>query len=136
MLLATENTKGMFSVLSNKYLKFVDAALAASENSHLEIYSCKYSKKKYTQHQLLTLVLLKEYLKTDYRSIVELVELMGPVKSRIGLKQVPHYTTLHKFIKRIKSIYFNGLFQANTVKPKIDLFICGKFPKSSAVKIS
>ncbi|MBC7086847.1 MAG: IS5/IS1182 family transposase, partial [Methanomethylovorans sp.] len=53
------------SVLSNKYLKFVDTAQAVSANSHLQIYSCKYSKRKYTQHQLLILVLLKEYLNED-----------------------------------------------------------------------
>jgi len=97
--------------LSNKYLKFVDAALATSGNSYLEIYSCNYSKRKYTQHQLMALVLLKEYLKTDYRSIVELVQLINPVKSRIGLKQIPHYTTLHKFVIRTKSVYFNGLLK-------------------------
>ncbi len=91
----------MFSVLSNKYLNFIDAALAASGNSHLEIYSCKYSKRKYTQHQLMALVLLKEYLKTDYRSIVELVQLMNPVKSRIGLKQVPHFK---HFISSLKEL--------------------------------
>jgi hypothetical protein len=28
----------------------------------------------------------------DYRSIVELVELMDKLKLRIGLKQVPYYT--------------------------------------------
>jgi hypothetical protein len=82
----------MFSVLSNRYLKFVDAALAVSGNSHLQIYSCKYSKRTYTQHQLLTLVLLKEYLDVDYRSTVELVEVMDKVQQKIGLKQVPHYT--------------------------------------------
>ncbi len=97
--------------MSNKYLKFVDTALAVSGNSHLQIYSCKYSKRKYTQHQLLTLVLLKEYLNEDYRDIVELIEVMDKVKSRIGLKQVPHFTTLHKFITRIKSAYFSGLLQ-------------------------
>ncbi|WP_340820853.1 IS5 family transposase [Methanolobus sp. WCC4] len=88
---------------------FVDTALAVSGNSHLDIYSCKYSKRKYTQHQLLTLVLLKEYLDKGYRDIVEIVEVMDKIKDKIGLKEVPHFTTLHKFITRLKSIYFNGL---------------------------
>ena len=57
----------------------------------------------------MTLILLKEYLDEDYRDIVEIVELMDKVKERIGLKEVPHFTTLHKFIQRLKSIYFNGL---------------------------
>ncbi len=49
----------------------------------------------------MALVLLKEYLKTDYRSIVELVQLMNPVKSRIGLKQVPHFK---HFISSLKEL--------------------------------
>jgi transposase len=65
----------------------------------------------------MSLVLLKEYMNTDYRSIVELVELMDKVKLKIGLKQVPHFTTLHKFSRRVKSVYFNGL-----LKQTIDLF--------------
>ena len=95
----------------NKYLKFVDTALAVSGKSYLKIYICKYSKRKYTQHQLLTLVLLKEYLNEDYIDIVELVELMDKLKLRIGLKQVPHFTTLHKFTTRLKSVYFKSLLQ-------------------------
>jgi hypothetical protein len=72
--------------LTNKYLKFVDTALAVSGNSHLQIYSFKYSERKYTQHQLLTLVLLKEYLDEDYRYIVEIVELMDKMLS-ISIKR-------------------------------------------------
>ncbi len=97
--------------MSNKYLKFVDTALAVSGKSYLPIYSCKYSKRTYTQHQLLTLILLKGYLNKDCRSIVELVELMDKLKLKIGLKQVPHFTTLHKFVTRLNSIYFSGLLQ-------------------------
>jgi hypothetical protein len=57
------------------------------------------------------LVLLKEYLNEYYRDIVEIIEVMYKVKSSIGLKQVPHFTTLHKFTSRLNSIYFSGLLQ-------------------------
>lgn len=50
--------------------------MSVAGRSHLPIYSCKYSKRKYTQHQLLTLVLIKEYTSKDYRNVVELVDLM------------------------------------------------------------
>ena len=66
--------------MSNRCLKFVDTALAVSGKSHLPIYSCKYSKRKYPQHQLLTFVLLKEDLNVDCIRIVELVELMDELK--------------------------------------------------------
>lgn len=59
----------------------------------------------------MTLILLKEYLNKDYRSIVELVELMDKLKLKIGLKEVPHFTTLHKFTTRIKSVIFKSLLQ-------------------------
>ena len=59
----------------------------------------------------MTLILLKEYLNKDYRSIVELVELMDKLKLKIGLKEVPHFTTLHKFTTRIKSVIFRSLLQ-------------------------
>jgi hypothetical protein len=103
------------NISSNKYLNFIDTALAVSGNSRLEIYSCKYSKRTYTQHQLLALVLLKEYLNEDYRDIVELVELMDKVQTKLGLKQVPHFTTLHKFVTRIKTILLNRLLH-QTIK--------------------
>ena len=47
--------------MSNKYLKFVDIALQITRYSRFPLYSCKYSKQTYTQHQLLTLILFKKY---------------------------------------------------------------------------
>lgn len=84
--------------MSNKYLNFIDIALQVTRYSHLPLYSCKYSKQTYTLHQLLTLVLFKEYLGEDYRDFVDLVELMSSIQTKLGLTKVPHFTTLQKLL--------------------------------------
>ncbi|PQV41975.1 transposase [Methanohalophilus euhalobius] len=63
--------------MSSDYLNFIDTAMSVAGRSRLPIYSCKYSKRKYTQHQLLTLVLIKEYTGNDYRA-----EAIIPVRCR------------------------------------------------------
>ncbi|KGK97628.1 hypothetical protein LI82_12665, partial [Methanococcoides methylutens] len=95
----------------------MDIALQLTRYSHLPIYSCKYSKQTYTQHQLLTLVLFKEYLNEDYRDFVEIIEIMDSVQSKIGLNKVPHFTTLQKFVTRIYSAFLDRIF-----KRTLDLF--------------
>jgi hypothetical protein len=92
---------------SNKYLRFIDTSLETVQSSRLNLYSCKYSKHVYTQHQLLVLVLLKEYISTDYRDFVELIDLMSDIKEKLDLDKVPHFTTLQKFVSRIPSFLFN-----------------------------
>jgi len=51
--------------------------------------------------------MLKEYMSTDYRNFVELIDLMNIIKEKLGLAQIPHCTTLQKFVSRIPSILFN-----------------------------
>lgn len=92
---------------SNKYSRFVDTSLKTVQSSRLSLYSCKYSKHVYTQHQLLVLVLLKEYIGTNYRDFVELIDLMNEIKDKLDLDNVPHFTTLQKFVSRIPSLLFN-----------------------------
>ncbi|KGK98091.1 transposase [Methanococcoides methylutens] len=103
--------------MSNKYLNFIDIALQVTRYSHLPLYSCKYSKQTYTQYQLLTLVLFKEYLGEDYRDFVDLVELMSSIQTKLGLTKVPHFTTLQKFVTRIYSAILDRIF-----KKTLDLF--------------
>jgi hypothetical protein len=50
---------------------------------------------------------LKEYLRTDFRDFVELIDLMNDIKKKLDLDKVPHFTTLHKFVSRIPSSLFN-----------------------------
>lgn len=100
---------------SNKYIKFIELSLKIVQSSRLNLYSSKYSKHVYTQHQLLVLVLLKEYISTDYRDFVELIELMNDIKEKLDLDKIPHYTTLQKFVTRIPSSLFN-LILSRTLK--------------------
>nr|WP_246269975.1 IS5 family transposase [Methanofollis tationis] len=75
----------------------------------MPLYSCKYSRKTYTQHQLMAILLFREALRTDYRSTVELIDLMDGIKEILQLDQVPHYSTIHKFMARIPSAIFSIL---------------------------
>ena len=99
----------------NKYINFVNISLETVQSSRLKLYSSKYSKHVYTQHQLLVLVLLKEYIKTDYRDFIELIDLMNYIKVKLDLDRTPHFTTLQKFVSRIPSFWFN-LLLSRTLK--------------------
>ena len=94
---------------TNKYIRFVDIASQVIKETRIPLYSCKYSKRTYTQHQLLILLLFKEYLGEDYRDTIELTAVMDSVREKIQLKEIPHFTTIQKFCHRIKSFVFDRL---------------------------
>jgi hypothetical protein len=84
-------------VSTNRYIGFVELSSGLIKDSRIPLFSSKFSKKTYTQHQLLILLLLKEYLSEDYRDTVELTEIMDSLREKIHLEEIPHFTTIHKF---------------------------------------
>ena len=94
---------------ANRYIRFVELSSGLIRDSRIPLFSSKFSKRTYTQHQLLVLLLLKEYLSEDYRDTVELTEVMDTLREKIQLDEVPHFTTLHKFCQRIRSSTFARL---------------------------
>ena len=94
---------------ANRYIRFVELSSGLIRDSRIPLFSSKFSKKTYTQHQLLILLLLKEYLSEDYRDTVELTEIMESLREKIHLEEVPHFTTIHKFCQRIRSSTFTRL---------------------------
>jgi len=94
---------------ANRYIRFVELSSGLIKDSRIPLFSSKFSKKTYTQHQLLILLLLKEYLSEDYRDTVELTEIMDSLREKIHLNEVPHFTTIHKFCQRIRSSTFTRL---------------------------
>lgn len=64
-------------------------------------YSNRYSPKKFTQSQLFACLVLKEFLKTDYRGIVDHLADNPTLCQDMELKRIPHWTTVQKAGKRL-----------------------------------
>jgi hypothetical protein len=78
----------------------VSAALATARRA-LPAYSHRHSPKTFTQHQLFACLVLKNFLRTDYRGVVaHLADNQGLVAT-LELKKIPHYTTLQKAAQRL-----------------------------------
>ena len=75
-------------------------ALAAGREAFSD-YSHVYSPKKFTRPQLFACLVLKEFEKKDYRGIAQFLEDLPDLQQVLGLKSVPHFTTLQKASKRL-----------------------------------
>ncbi len=64
-------------------------------------YGHRFSPKKFTQYQLFACLVLKEFLKTDYRDVVGVLTDCPELCATIELQHVPHYTTLQKAADRL-----------------------------------
>ena len=102
---------------ASRNIRFVQTAISIVKSTHLNPYSCRFSKKTYTQHQLLVLILFKDFRDQHYREFIEDVGDMDRVREILDLSEVPHFTTLQKFLCRIKSLYLRLTFRKT-----VDLF--------------
>lgn len=67
----------------------------------LQRYSHRCSPKKFTLPQLFACLVLKEFLKLDYRGLAAMVGDVRELRSVIGLAKAPHFTTYAKAAKRL-----------------------------------
>jgi len=68
-------------------------ALRLAQES-LPPYSAVTSRKDFTQHQLFAVLALKTFLKVDYRGVVAVLKDFAELRDDLGLKKVPHYSTV------------------------------------------
>jgi len=67
----------------------------------LPAYCHRFSPKVFTQPQLFACLVLKEFFKADYRGIMGILGDTPSLCQAIGLKKVPHWTTLQKASQRL-----------------------------------
>jgi hypothetical protein len=68
-------------------------ALKAGEAA-FKPYSHAKSPHKYTQAQLFAMLALKQFFGRDYRGLVAWLASWAELREALGLKRVPHYSTL------------------------------------------
>jgi transposase len=100
---------------NQKHISFLTATMNAIRESKIPLYSSKFSRKDYNQHQLLALLIFKEYLGVRYREIVELVEVMDAIQACLGISRIPHFTTLSKFSMRISSTILTQILKQASI---------------------
>lgn len=68
---------------------------------HLAPYGATRSRHDFTQRQLMSCLVLRAYLQTTYRGLIEVLRISPNLRECLGLgEKLPHYTTLQKFSGR------------------------------------
>jgi hypothetical protein len=88
------------SKLTKSPLRVARQALAVAGEA-LRPYAHKYSPKKFTQPQLFACLVLKTFLKTDYRGVAEHLTDHSDLRAALALPRIPHFTTLQKASQRL-----------------------------------
>src|SRR5215472_9803750 len=68
---------------------------------YLAKYGATTSRHDFTQRQLMSCLILRAYLRTTYRGVVDLLAASASLRRCLGMEdKLPHYTTLQKFSAR------------------------------------
>jgi hypothetical protein len=67
----------------------------------LRPYWHRFSPRKFTLPQLFACLVLKEFLRLDYRKLAALLKDAPSLAATIGLRSIPHFTTFHKAAHRL-----------------------------------
>lgn len=86
--------------LTNSPVRLARTALAVAKKA-LPTYSAVKSRHDFTQAQLIAILALRQFFKTDYRGIRQLLSDFSDLRKELGLKKVPHYTTIQKAQQRL-----------------------------------
>ena len=85
---------------SNRLLGVARLAMKLGRE-HMSDYGAVTSRKDFTQRQLMACLVLRAYLKTTYRGVIEILETSEALRTELGMKEkLPHYSTLAKFCER------------------------------------
>ena len=92
----------------SQLLKFTRICLGLA-TQQVPPYSSKFSKRTFTQPQLITLYCLKLKLRATYRELLDQLQEMPRLQEALGLKRLPHFTTVQKAFQRLSTTIWRVL---------------------------
>ena len=93
---------------SSQLLKFTEVCMRLA-TEQVPPYSSRFSKHTFTQPQLVGLYCLKIKLGVTYRELGDWLEEMPRIREALGLKQLPHFTTVPKAFQRLSTAIWRVL---------------------------
>ena len=96
-------------------------------------YAHRKSPRKFTQPQLLACLVIKEFLQLDYRGLHMLLREWSDLRRVLGLKKVPHFTTLCAAANRLLGKAQTGAVFAGVLKLCRKAKILAKRSKQAAI---
>jgi hypothetical protein len=108
------NQLGM-SAKQNTLLEVARLSMKFSSR-YMQPYSHAKSPHKFTQSQLMTCLILRAYLKTTYRGVIEFLETSDALKKCLGVNRLPHYSTLKYFADRADTLAIVDAILADVVR--------------------
>jgi len=84
----------------HKLVRIVRRQKRVLKRARYPLRGSRYANHLYTDHQHVILLALRQHFRKSYRDFCEMIEACTEVLDELGLRRVPHWTTLQKFSKR------------------------------------
>ncbi len=107
----------------SRYISFCKAVRMVVKTSNLPKYTSKYSPKKYTVPQKITLLALKEYEDKSYRHFKDWLMVSDKIVDFLDLPDIPHFTTLNKFMNQVGTSVVQSIIGLFSNDEMVDLAI-------------
>ena len=108
-------------IIINKYKKVADFCYDLFQIAKIPLHFSRYSNKIYSNFKHLFLLVYKQFRKFTYEELLTDLASNKELRIYLGLKKLPHYTTLIKFVKKLSFKTLDNLvlaFKKIIPKPK------------------
>ena len=108
-------------IISNKFKKVADFCYELFRIAKIPLHFSKFSNKLYSNYKHLFLLVYKQFRKFTYEELLTDIAGNSDIRVYLGLNNLPHYTTLIHFAKRLPMLVLDKLvlaFKKIIPKPK------------------